>query len=99
LDSDKLMREVMVRALKNYLILSPIVLACVACGVRGPLTVNPPPIKGLTANSASPTQPSQPSPPAPTDLRATPAANVLFGADGKKTIIPATAPAAVPESK
>jgi hypothetical protein len=52
-------------------------LVCTACGVRGPLTVNPKPIKGLDGIAA----------PAPADLRAAPASAVLYGSDGKQTII------------
>jgi predicted small lipoprotein YifL len=71
----------MVRVLNNYFILSLIVLACAACGVRGPLTMSPPPIKGEQAQTA----------PAPVDLRVSPASSVLFGADGKKILLPTAA--------
>ncbi len=77
------------RALNNCLILSLITLACAACGVRGALTVNPPPVKGLPADNASPATLVS----AAIDLRLAPAAGVLYSADGKKTIIPP------PESK
>jgi hypothetical protein len=107
LDSDKLIRDVMVYSFKTIteaanvavtkktayrLILSATVLGFAACGVRGPLTLNPKPIKGLDGVAT----------PAPTDLRAAPASAVLFGSNGKRTIIatpiatPATAPIAEP---
>jgi predicted small lipoprotein YifL len=59
------------------LILSASVLGFAACGVRGPLTVNPKPIKGLDGVAA----------PTPTDLRAVPSSAVLYGSDGKQTLI------------
>jgi hypothetical protein len=67
-------------------ILSGVALACVACGVRGPLTVNPKPIKGLDGVAAA----------APSDLRAAPDSAVLYGSNGKQTII--VAPAATSNS-
>ncbi len=57
-------------------------LACAACGVRGPLTVNPKPIKGLDGVIV----------PEPADLRAAPSSAVLYGSDGKQTTIPAATP-------
>ncbi len=71
------MREVMIRRVRRLLILSAITGLCAACGVRGPLTVNPAPVKGLSAEQLA----------AASDLRANPSTNVLFGADGKKTVI------------
>jgi hypothetical protein len=68
------------------LILSAAVLGFAACGVRGPLTVNPKPIKGLDGVAA----------PTPTDLRAAPDSAVLYGSNGKQTII--VAPAATSNS-
>ncbi len=92
-DSDKLIREVMVYSFKkvtvtkvrvHHAILSALVLVCAACGVRGPLTIDPKLLKGLDEIAA----------PAPTDIRAAPASAVLFGSDGKRTII--AAPTTVP---
>jgi hypothetical protein len=90
LDSDKLIRDVMVYSFKTVavaatvtkriayrFILSAAVLVFAACGVRGPLTVNPKPIKGLDGLAA----------PTPTDLRAVPSSAVLYGSDGKQTLI------------
>jgi hypothetical protein len=68
----------MVNFSKNSFILSAIALLCVACGVRGPLTVNPAPVKGISPDVA-----------VANDLRASPSANVLHGANGTKTYLPA----------
>ncbi len=66
------------RLIKMSFILSLIAAACAACGVRGPLTVSPAPVKGISPDA----------PASAADLRANPASHVLYSADGKKTAIP-----------
>jgi hypothetical protein len=63
----------------TYFIVSLCACLCAACGVRGPLTVNPKPIKGVETSALQ----------TPADLRANPATSVLFGGNGTQTIIPA----------
>ena len=60
-----------------------------ACGLRGPLTVNPPSIKGLVALPGGSSPQSASIKATPSNTLADPSAAVLVGADGQRVPVQA----------